>query len=86
MKKLLSCKFNTDTACVELRYSDGSLLAIWTAMALKTSTPRPSASARRWITWSTMLHWSTQSWSCAGMWNSSLEVGRDILAFSSNRF
>lgn len=28
MKKLLSCKFNTDTACVELRYSDGSLLAI----------------------------------------------------------
>ena len=28
MKKLLSCKFNMDTACVELRYSDGSSLAI----------------------------------------------------------
>ncbi len=29
MKKLLiSCKYNMDTACVELRYSDGSSLAI----------------------------------------------------------
>ena len=28
MKILLSCKFNMDTACAELRYSDGSLLAI----------------------------------------------------------
>ena len=28
MKILLSCKFNMDTACVELRYSDGSMLAI----------------------------------------------------------
>ena len=28
MEKLLSCEFNIDTACVELRYSDGSMLAI----------------------------------------------------------
>ena len=28
MKKLLSCEFNIDTACVELQYSDGSMLAI----------------------------------------------------------
>ena len=28
MKKLLSCEFNMDTGCVELRYSDGSMLAI----------------------------------------------------------
>ena len=28
MKKLLSCDFNIDTACVELKYSDGSMLAI----------------------------------------------------------
>lgn len=28
MKLLLSCAFNMDTACVELRYSDGSMLAI----------------------------------------------------------
>ena len=28
MKKLLSCEFNIDSARVELRYSDGSMLAI----------------------------------------------------------
>ena len=28
MKLLLSCEYNMDTACVELRYSDGSTLAI----------------------------------------------------------
>lgn len=26
--KLLSCKFNIDTACVELRFADGSMIAI----------------------------------------------------------
>ena len=28
MKKLLSCAFNMDTACVELRFSDGSICSI----------------------------------------------------------
>ena len=28
MKKLLSCEFNIDTACVELKYADGSIIAI----------------------------------------------------------
>lgn len=27
MKKLLSCKFNIDTACVELKYDDGSMIS-----------------------------------------------------------
>ena len=26
--KLLSCEFNMDTACVELKFSDGSMIAI----------------------------------------------------------
>ncbi len=30
MKRLLSCEFNIDTACVELKYSDGSMIAIYT--------------------------------------------------------
>ncbi len=30
MKHLLSCEFNIDTACVELKYSDGSMIAIYT--------------------------------------------------------
>ena len=28
MKKLLSCRYEMDTGCVELRYSDGSALSI----------------------------------------------------------
>ena len=28
MKKLISCEFNMDTACVELRFSDDSMIAI----------------------------------------------------------
>ena len=27
-KKVISCKFNIDTACVEVKYSDGSMIAI----------------------------------------------------------
>ena len=28
MKTLLPCEFNMDTGCVELRYSDGSMISI----------------------------------------------------------
>lgn len=28
MKRLLSCEFNMDTACVELKYEDGMLISI----------------------------------------------------------
>ena len=28
MKQLISCEFNIDTACVELKYSDRSMIAI----------------------------------------------------------
>ncbi len=30
MKHLSSCEFNIDTACVELKYSDGSMISIYT--------------------------------------------------------
>ena len=28
MNKLLSCEYNIDTACVELKYSDGTMISI----------------------------------------------------------
>lgn len=28
MKRLLSCEFNVDTACVELKFANGSMIAI----------------------------------------------------------
>ena len=33
MKKLISCAFNFDTVCVELKFSDGSMIAIDTIAA-----------------------------------------------------
>ena len=39
MKKLLSCEFNMDTACVVLRFSDGSLCSINT-IAVENETAR----------------------------------------------
>lgn len=30
MRKLVSCEFNIDTACVELLYADGEVLNIYT--------------------------------------------------------
>ena len=30
MKKLIRCEFNMDTVCVELRFSDGTMIAIVT--------------------------------------------------------
>ena len=28
MDKIISCEFNTDTACVEVKYADGSMISI----------------------------------------------------------
>ena len=28
MKKMISCEYNMDTSCVELKYTDGSMIAI----------------------------------------------------------
>ena len=30
MKRLISCRFNMDTACVELKFSDGNMILIGT--------------------------------------------------------
>lgn len=30
MKKVISCKFNIDTACVETKFSDGTIYSIYT--------------------------------------------------------
>ena len=48
MKRLLSCEFNFDTVCVELKFSDGTMIAIDTiavenevAMAFPPVNPAP---------------------------------------------
>ena len=41
MKTLLSCEFNMDTGCVELRYSDGSIISI-NCTAVEDEVANPS--------------------------------------------
>lgn len=50
MKKLLSCEFNIDSGAVELRYSDGSMLAIdCTAVERSFDTTIRSRSELDWL-------------------------------------
>ena len=50
MNKLISCEFNIDTACVELRFMDGSLISI-DCTAVETRLHIPSVSGQNWIGW-----------------------------------
>ena len=50
MKTLLSCEFNIDTGCVELRYSDGSMVSInCTAVADEVVNRRFQRSEPDWL-------------------------------------
>lgn len=50
MKRLLSCKFNIDTGCVELRYSDGTKIAIdCTAVENEVADNRFQRSELDWL-------------------------------------
>ena len=37
MKKLISCEFNMDTACVELKFTDGSMIVIDTVAVVNAN-------------------------------------------------
>lgn len=50
MKKLLKCAFNMDTACVELRFSDGAEIAIdTTAVENKVTDTMYQRSELDWL-------------------------------------
>jgi hypothetical protein len=50
MKTLLSCEFNMDTGCVELRYSDDSMISIdCTAVEDKVANGRFQRSELDWL-------------------------------------
>ena len=50
MKTLLSCEFNMDTGCVELRYSDGSMVSInCTAVEDEVANRRFQRSELDWL-------------------------------------
>jgi len=50
MRKILSCEFNLDTACVELRLDDGTLLSIdCTAVENKVANSMYQRSELDWL-------------------------------------
>ena len=59
MKTLLSCEFNMDTGCVELRYSDGSMVSInCTAVADKVANRRFQRSELDWLIYNDPLSYA----------------------------
>ena len=59
MKKLISCEFNIDTACVELKYSDGSVISInCTAVEDEVANSRFQRSELDWLIYNDPLSYA----------------------------
>ena len=59
MKRLLSCEFNMDTACVELKYSDGSMISInCTAVEDEVANSRFQRSELDWLIYNDPLSYA----------------------------
>ena len=59
MKRLTSCEFNIDSGCVELRYSDGSMLAIdCTAVENSIETTMNERSELDWLIYNAPLDYA----------------------------
>ena len=59
MKTLLSCEFNMDAGCVELRYSDGSMVSInCTAVEDEVANSRFQRSELDWLIYNDPLSYA----------------------------
>ena len=59
MKTLLSCEFNMDTGCVELRYSDDSMISInCTAVEGEVTNSRFQRSELDWLIYNDPLSYA----------------------------
>ena len=47
MDRLISCEFNMDTACVELKFTDGSMIGL-IRLLLRMRLPTICISVRNW--------------------------------------
>ena len=52
-KKVISCEFNIDTACVEVRYTDGSMISIDCTL-VEAEVARIYMRESSWSGWCTM--------------------------------
>lgn len=59
MKQLISCEFSIDTACVELKYSNGSMLSInCTAVEDEVANSRFQRSELDWLIYNDPLSYT----------------------------
>lgn len=59
LRQLLSCEFNMDTGCVELRYSDGSMVSInCTAVEDEVANSRFQRSELDWLIYNDPLSYA----------------------------
>ena len=69
MKKLLSCEFNIDTACVELRYADGEALSLYTpGIEDSFDTTLPMRTEMDWLIYNAPLEYAGAV-SARGSWD-----------------
>ena len=68
MKTLISCEFNMDTVCVELKYSDGTMLFIDTiGVENEVADNLYQRSELDWLI--TINHWSMRNLCSEMIWN-----------------
>lgn len=59
MNRLISCEFNIDTACVELRYADSETLSIYTpGVEDSFDTTLPMRTEMDWLIYSAPLEYA----------------------------
>lgn len=59
MRKLVSCEFNIDTACVELRYADGEALSLYTpGIEDSFDTTQPMRTEMDWLIYNAPLEYA----------------------------
>lgn len=59
IRKLISCEFNIDTACVELRYTDGEALSIYTpGVEDSFDTTLPMSTEMDWLIYNAPLEYA----------------------------
>lgn len=77
MKKLILCEFNMDTACVELKFTDGSMIAIDTiAVENELADNMYQRSELDWLIYNKPLE--LRSLCSTAIWNSMCKERRNI--------
>ena len=79
MKRLISCEFNMDTACVELKFTDGSMIAIDTiAVENEVVDNMYQRSELDWLIYNKPLEYAMHSWCLTATWRDISEAHRSI--------